>query len=101
MLKQDVTRIRDPRILMTVFLSLIISSFTLGWTIALRERKKEGTSMLAGILTNSYMDILISAAVFLYPRYFLGKLLGRENLESIGIPPSLAHSYRSYYSPHH
>ncbi len=39
MLKQDVTRIRDPRILMTVFLSLIISSFILGWTIALRDSK--------------------------------------------------------------
>lgn len=72
-----------------VLLSLIISSSTLGWTvvsIALREMKKEGTSMLASILTNLYMDILIPAAVFLYVGYFLGKSLGREKLESIGIP---------------
>ncbi|ASJ11698.1 hypothetical protein [Thermococcus thioreducens] len=74
---------------MIVLLSLIISSSALGWTvvsIALGEMKKDGTSMLASILTDLYLDILIPTAVFLYFGHFLGKLLGREKLESIGIP---------------
>lgn len=80
---------KSQKILLIATLSLIISSSALGWTvvsIALREMKKEGTSMLASILTNLYVDILIPAAMFLYFGYFLGKSLGRENLESMGIP---------------
>ena len=79
---------KSQKILLIATLSLIISSSALGWTvvsIALGEMEK-GTSELASILTNLYVDILIPAAIFLYFGYFIGKSLGRENLESIGIP---------------
>ena len=82
-------KMKSQKILLIATLSLIISTSALGWTvvsIALGEMEKEGTSGLAGILTNLYVDILIPAGVFLYFGYFLGKSLGRENLESIGIP---------------
>jgi len=87
--KQNVTGIRDLRMLMIVF--LISNYFLLRpcWTavsIALGEMEKEGASELASILTNPYVDILIPAAMFLYFEYFLGKPLGRKKLESIGIP---------------
>ncbi|WP_157065520.1 hypothetical protein [Thermococcus celericrescens] len=89
---------RGQRILMIVFLSLIISTSALGWTtvsIALGEMEKEGTSGLASILINLYLDLLIPAAVFLYFGHFLGKSLGKGNLESIGIP-SLIGSFVSF-----
>lgn len=82
-------KMKSQKILLIATLSLIISTSALGWTmvsIALREMEKGGTSELASILTNLYVDILIPAGVFLYFGYFLGKSLGKGNLESVGIP---------------